>query len=99
MFLEDINLDNSVYHNLKFGVADSLLTTSKTNSNPMVVKKEYGNTLLHICYIFQKMNFQKREDRLQPFKNGAPDRIRTYDLCLRRATLYPAELRVRGGNG
>ena len=27
--------------------------------------------------------------------NGAPDRIRTYDLCLRRATLYPAELRVR----
>ena len=28
-------------------------------------------------------------------KNGAPDRIRTYDLCLRRAALYPAELRVR----
>jgi hypothetical protein len=28
---------------------------------------------------------------------GAPDRIRTCDLCLRRATLYPAELRVLGG--
>src|SRR5271170_4422068 len=27
-------------------------------------------------------------------KNGAPDRIRTCDLCLRRAALYPAELRV-----
>jgi hypothetical protein len=26
--------------------------------------------------------------------NGAPDRIRTCDLCLRRATLYPTELRV-----
>ena len=26
---------------------------------------------------------------------GAPDRIRTCDLCLRRAALYPAELRVR----
>src|SRR3954453_12284293 len=26
---------------------------------------------------------------------GAPDRIRTCGLCLRRATLYPAELRVR----
>ena len=26
--------------------------------------------------------------------NGAPDRIRTCDLCLRRAALYPAELRV-----
>ena len=28
-------------------------------------------------------------------ENGAPDRIRTCGLCLRRATLYPAELRVR----
>src|SRR6185312_11177374 len=27
-------------------------------------------------------------------KTGAPDRIRTYDLCLRRAALYPAELRA-----
>ena len=29
-------------------------------------------------------------------ENGAPDRIRTCDLCLRRAALYPAELRVPG---
>src|SRR6266849_1440588 len=29
---------------------------------------------------------------------GAPDTIRTCDLCLRRATLYPAELRVRRGS-
>lgn len=29
---------------------------------------------------------------------GAPEAIRTPDLCLRRATLYPAELRVRLGN-
>ena len=29
-----------------------------------------------------------------PVRNGAPDTIRTCDLCLRRATLYPAELRV-----
>lgn len=28
---------------------------------------------------------------------GAPDRIRTCDLCLRRAALYPAELRVLVG--
>ena len=27
-------------------------------------------------------------------ENGAPERIRTSDLCLRRAALYPAELRV-----
>jgi hypothetical protein len=30
-------------------------------------------------------------------KFGAPDTIRTCDLCLRRATLYPAELRVLRG--
>lgn len=29
---------------------------------------------------------------LQPFKNSAPDRIRTFNLCLRRGALYPAEL-------
>ena len=29
------------------------------------------------------------------YRSGAPDRIRTCDLCLRRATLYPAELRAR----
>jgi len=41
---------------------------------------------------------EKRDDprRWQEFieKIGGPDTIRTYDLCLRRATLYPAELRV-----
>ena len=31
----------------------------------------------------------------EPFLfNGPPERIRTSDLCLRRATLYPAELRA-----
>ena len=31
------------------------------------------------------------------FRNGALDRIRTCDPCLRRAVLYPAELRVHRG--
>ncbi len=31
--------------------------------------------------------------------NGPPDRSRTCDLCLRRASLYPAELRVVIGKG
>jgi hypothetical protein len=31
------------------------------------------------------------------YRTGAPDTIRTCDLCLRRATLYPAELRVLRG--
>ena len=29
-----------------------------------------------------------------PYRSGAPEGIRTSDLCLRRATLYPAELRA-----
>ena len=29
-----------------------------------------------------------------PVRNGAPERIRTFDLWLRRPTLYPAELRA-----
>jgi hypothetical protein len=29
---------------------------------------------------------------------GVPDRIRTYDLRLRKPTLYPAELRVQTGD-
>jgi hypothetical protein len=32
------------------------------------------------------------------YRSGAPDTIRTCDLCLRRATLYPAELRVHRGS-
>jgi hypothetical protein len=39
---------------------------------------------------------QNREIPEVPDFIGAPDTIRTCDLCLRRATLYPAELRVRG---
>src|SRR4051812_41791453 len=31
------------------------------------------------------------------FGKGAPQRIGTWGLCLRRAALYPAELRVREG--
>ena len=36
---------------------------------------------------------------VREFYCGAPDRIRTCDLSLRRRTLYPAELRARGGPG
>src|SRR4051794_6406412 len=45
---------------------------------------------------------QAKLDRAKPdvcvVETGAPDTIRTCDLCLRRATLYPAELRVRCGS-
>ena len=38
---------------------------------------------------------RKNQEMLE--NNGAPDTIRTCDLCLRRATLYPAELRALSG--
>ncbi len=37
----------------------------------------------------------KKPPRGWPFVSGAPERIRTSDLWLRRPTLYPAELRAR----
>ncbi len=37
----------------------------------------------------------KEAGRLNENNDGAPERIRTSDLCLRRAALYPAELRVQ----
>jgi hypothetical protein len=50
----------------------------------------------HITRTFRGQPFLIRGYRCrQPIEGiGAPDRIRTCDLCLRRATLYPAELRV-----
>ena len=42
----------------------------------------------------QRANAQWQITILKVRRIGAPDRIRTCDLCLRRAALYPAELRV-----
>src|SRR5881275_2938632 len=44
----------------------------------------------------QRRCFVPAGDFVDLNEHGAPDRIRTCDLCLRRAALYPAELRVRG---
>jgi hypothetical protein len=52
--------------------------------------------LLTRCLPGQKGASAKNRD--VPDFVGAPDTIRTCDLCLRRATLYPAELRVREGS-
>src|SRR5262249_14067811 len=47
-----------------------------------------------IPYKHQELRYDIRNGA---FWIGAPDKIRTCDLCLRRAALYPAELRARGG--
>jgi hypothetical protein len=52
------------------------------------------------CARLSLLQAQKRRVLACPvlYRSGAPDTIRTCDLCLRRATLYPAELRVRCGS-
>src|ERR1700692_2265005 len=40
---------------------------------------------------------QNNKKRKEIFGGGAPGRSRACGLCLRRAALYPAELRVRDG--
>ncbi len=48
------------------------------------------------CARWSPLKAQKRRVLACPalYRSGAPDEIRTHDLCLRRAALYPAELRV-----
>jgi hypothetical protein len=58
----------------------------------------FKNSFLNILLLTRCLpepNRQIRQIQEMPIKYGAPDTIRTCDLCLRRATLYPAELRVR----
>jgi hypothetical protein len=56
---------------------------------PAVTRENSART--YYADILRMMGLKMRE-------SGAPDTIRTCDLCLRRATLYPAELRVRCGS-
>ena len=44
-----------------------------------------------------KINGLDHETQCLELGSGAPERIRTSGLCLRRAALYPAELRVLNG--
>lgn len=62
---------------------------------------DWGHTRIPVPTVTDRDTdgLSERSLRLKPissqgFKNGAPDTIRTCDLCLRRATLYPAELRA-----
>jgi hypothetical protein len=44
---------------------------------------------------FAEVIYSCKVPSAKSLKSGAPDKIRTSDLCLRRAALYPAELRAR----
>ena len=55
-------------------------------------QETFGHNLVSVI-LFYDLWPRKAKDKKEG--NGAPERIRTSDLCLRRASLYPAELRVR----
>lgn len=67
------------------GVADGARTHDNRNHNPGLYQLSYSH---HSCFRSSTRPFNRRTF------DGAPDRIRTCDLCLRRAALYPAELRA-----
>ena len=56
-----------------------------------------GSKSVYCCARSSPLRAQKRRVLACPvlYRAGAPEGIRTSDLCLRRATLYPAELRAR----
>ena len=54
------------------------------------LKKHQNNLVLFLHPLLRN----KKQPNLGWFFYGTPDRIRTYDLLLRKQTLYPAELRV-----
>ena len=66
--------------NLNNGVANEARTRDNRNHNPGLYQLSYS----HQCFLPLPI----RPD------DGAPERIRTFDLWLRRPTLYPAELRA-----
>ncbi len=53
------------------------------------IANPFGESVTHVCGITVT-----HVSGTDTFEAGAPDRIRTCDLCLRRAALYPAELRA-----
>ena len=65
-----------------------------------------GMRLLKLSAVEEKVGLnQKNSQSIHIYRvrftavSGAPDRIRTCDLWLRRPTLYPTELRARGREG
>src|SRR3954462_6422457 len=61
-----------------------------------------GHLLGHRLSDMACLSMVSRAPKLPSLRNlrlGAPSRIRTYDLQLRRLTLYPAELWAQSGRG
>ncbi len=78
----NIEIGNRSYQNN--GVANEIRTRDHRNHNPGLYQLSYSHH-----YFFANTLFAKNR-----LPDGTPERIRTFDLWLRRPTLYPAELRA-----
>ena len=80
--------------NLRDIAAHTISSRAPSTTRPRFHFSFYHTLQLKINFSQQKTPPQGRVFS-NNFKYGTPDRIRTYDLLLRKQTLYPAELRVQ----
>ena len=84
-----------------------ILTKITLNYNRLRANKKFHHHYSILFYLkslfiktLPRQNFSHKKNQLRKGTDfliisfGTPDRIRTYDLLLRKQTLYPAELRV-----
>jgi hypothetical protein len=92
------NLIKSGYRVVGFR-RSSLADFEKIGGMPAKSPAEVGEqaNFVFSCVPSSLLRVRKRRVFACPvlYRSGAPDKIRTCDLCLRRAALYPAELRAR----
>ena len=72
-----------------------VLNESKLLDNLKTFKKDDDESSVGFkTFVDELKDSQTSSNLYNSFRYGVPDRIRTYDLRLRKPTLYPAELRV-----
>jgi site-specific DNA recombinase len=81
--------------------ATAATTSARSPSASRWTRKKFASWARKACCCARSSppQAQKRQALECPvlYRSGAPERIRTSDLCLRRAALYPAELRAHRG--
>ena len=80
-FRFDFKTGNPIGYQIN-GVANEIRTRDHRNHNPGLYQLSYSH------HYFANITYSHKHP------DGAPERIRTFDLWLRRPTLYPAELRA-----
>ena len=86
-------------------VRSFIIFPADSDEVPIAARRHYSNVYWPNAYIglsrvlvavprFIPLDGHWHLEKTKTYVNGAPGEIRTHDLRLRRATLYPAELRA-----